>query len=325
MDRDHGRRLEAGAAAVLSADYQQAVQLLLRLVPTVFATDAFALKGGTAINLFLSPVSRLSVDLDLVFLPLGLSRGEALAAIGSELDGVRERAAATGLVVRAPGRLTGEDTLLLVSDGLTDVKIEVNRVFRGSVLPPLMVDLHPTAQEMFATHVTARLLTTAEVYAGKAVAALDRQHPRDLFDVWVRNHDDGYTSSDLDAFAVYLAGHNRPPHEILAGRDKPIEELYVTSLLGMTAGTIPSVAELRDTRRQLRRDVVERMSPQAKEFLTSFFGLSPTWDALPFDGLERLPALQWKLHNLNMFRSRRRADFERQNDELAALLSGCSR
>ena len=67
MDRDHGRRLEAGAAAVLSADYQQAVQLLLRLVPTVFATDAFALKGGTAINLFLSPVSRLSVDLDLVF------------------------------------------------------------------------------------------------------------------------------------------------------------------------------------------------------------------------------------------------------------------
>ena len=75
MDRDHGRRLEAGAAAVLSADYQQAVQLLLRLVPTVFSTDAFALKGGTAINLFLSPVSRLSVDLDLVFLPLGLSRG----------------------------------------------------------------------------------------------------------------------------------------------------------------------------------------------------------------------------------------------------------
>ena len=122
MDRDHGRRLEAGAAAVLSADYQQAVQLLLRLVPTVFSTDAFALKGGTAINLFLSPVSRLSVDLDLVFLPLGLSRGEALAAIDSELDGVRERAAATGLVVRAPGRLTGEDTLLLVSDGLTEVK-----------------------------------------------------------------------------------------------------------------------------------------------------------------------------------------------------------
>lgn len=42
MDRDHGRRLEAGAAAVLSADYQQAVQLLLRLVPAVFATEAFA-------------------------------------------------------------------------------------------------------------------------------------------------------------------------------------------------------------------------------------------------------------------------------------------
>ena len=149
--------------------------------------------------------------------------------------------------------------------------------------------------------------------------------PRDLFDVWVRNRDDRYTTGDLDVLAVYLAGHNRPPHEILAGRDKPLEELYVTSLLGMTAGTIPSVAELHDTRRRLRRDVVQRMSPQAKEFLTSFFGLSPTWDALPSPGLERLPALQWKLHNLEMFRSRRPSDFQRQNDELAALLSVCSR
>ena len=72
---------------MLIADYQRAVQLLLRLVPPVFATEAFALKGGTAINLFMAPVSRLSVDLDLVFLPLGLSRDEALASISSELDG----------------------------------------------------------------------------------------------------------------------------------------------------------------------------------------------------------------------------------------------
>lgn len=67
------------------------------------------------------------------------------------------------------------------------------------------------------------------------------------------------------------------------------------------------------------------MSPQVKEFLTSFFGLSPTWDALPFAGLERLPALQWKLHNLEMFRSRHPTDRQRQKDELAALLSVCSR
>jgi hypothetical protein len=121
---------------MLTADYQRAVQLLLRLVPPVFATEAFALKGGTAINLFMAPVSRLSVDLDLVFLPLVLSRDEALAAISNELHGVRERATSIGLSVRAPRRITGDDTQLLVSDGQVEVKIEVNQIFRGSVLPP---------------------------------------------------------------------------------------------------------------------------------------------------------------------------------------------
>jgi hypothetical protein len=117
---------------MLSAEYERVVQLLLRLVPVVFATDAFALKGGTAINLFLTPVSRLSVDLDLVFLPLRPSREEALASIDWELNGIRLRAASLGLSVRAPGRLSGDDTQLLVSDGQSEVKIEVNQVFRSS-------------------------------------------------------------------------------------------------------------------------------------------------------------------------------------------------
>jgi hypothetical protein len=118
-------------------------------MPPVFATEAFALKGGTAINLFMAPVARLSRD-------------EELATIGSELDGIRERATSIGLGVRAPRRLTGDDTQLLVSDG----QIEVNQIFRGSVLPPRMVDLHPTAQNMFATDVTARFGSLAGTSRG---------------------------------------------------------------------------------------------------------------------------------------------------------------
>ncbi len=305
---------------MLNPEYQRTVQLLLRLVPPVFATEVFALKGGTAINLFMAPVSRLSVDLDLVFLPLGLSREEALAAIGSELDGVRDRVTTMGLSVRAPRRLTGDDTQLLISDSQTEVKIEVNQIFRGSVLPTHMMDLHPIARDIFATNVTARLLATSEVYAGKAVAALDRQHPRDLFDVWVHDREVGFTSDDLDVFAVYLAGHNRPPHEILAGRDKPLAELYASALVGMASGLNPSAEELEETRRVLRRDVLQRMSPPARKFLSSFFALTPDWNALPFADLEQLPALQWKLHNLEKFKSCRPEEFDRQNDELRALL-----
>jgi len=180
---------------MLSAGYQQAVQLLLRLVPMAFASDAFALKGGTAINLYLSAVPRLSVDLDLVFLPLGLARDEALAAIGVELDEVRERATASGLRVRSTRQIVGDDRQLLVSDGEIEVKVEVNQIFRGSVLPPLIVSLHPAAEEMFATDVAARLLAPSEVYAGKAVAALDRQHPRDLFHVWMHNQSSGFAAA----------------------------------------------------------------------------------------------------------------------------------
>jgi len=127
-------------------------------------------------------------------------------------------------------------------------------------------------------------------------------------------------SSDLDVFAVYLAGHNRPPHEILAGRDKPLADLYATSLVGMSSGKTASVEELDETRRQLRRDVVRRMSPQARKFLTSFFALDPVWDALPVAGLEQLPALQWKQRNLEVFRARRPRDFAAQYEALNRLL-----
>lgn len=306
---------------MLSPGYQQAVQLLLRLVPMVFASDAFALKGGTAINLYMSAVPRLSVDLDLVFLPLGLTRDEALAAIGAELDDVRERAFAAGLRVRTTRQVAGDDRQLLVSDGETEVKVEVNQVFRGTVLPPRIVSLHPAAEEMFATDVAARLLAPAEVYAGKAVAALDRQHPRDLFDIWMRNQSSGFTTEDLDVFAAYLAGHNRPPHEVLDGRDKPLAGLYETALIGMATGSIPSIEALEETRERLRREVRERMSPEAKQFLMSFFALEPDWTALPFADLPRLPALMWKQRNLGTFRVRRPDEFARQNEELARLLA----
>jgi predicted nucleotidyltransferase component of viral defense system len=47
--------------------YLDAVRLLLAVAPSIFRQAGFALKGGTAINLFLRDMQRLSVDLDLVF------------------------------------------------------------------------------------------------------------------------------------------------------------------------------------------------------------------------------------------------------------------
>ncbi len=47
--------------------YLDTARLLTQVAPFVFAQGVFALKGGTAINLFIRDMPRLSVDLDLVF------------------------------------------------------------------------------------------------------------------------------------------------------------------------------------------------------------------------------------------------------------------
>ncbi|TCQ91865.1 nucleotidyltransferase AbiEii toxin of type IV toxin-antitoxin system [Rahnella sp. JUb53] len=57
--------------------YYRQVQLLLQLLPFIAKHDCFALKGGTAINLFIRNFPRLSVDIDLVYLPV-LDREESL-------------------------------------------------------------------------------------------------------------------------------------------------------------------------------------------------------------------------------------------------------
>ncbi len=305
---------------MLSPNYQSAVELLLRVVPLVFQTETFALKGGTAINLYLTAAPRLSVDLDLVFLPTDIPREQALSAITDELSALQARVITAGLRARSLGQVIGQDRQLLVSDGKAEIKIEVNQVFRGSALPPTSLDLHPKAQALFEVSAPARLLDSREIYAGKVVAALDRQHPRDLFDIWSRNQSSSFTSDDIDLVSVYIAGHNRPPHEILASRNKPLQLSYENSFVGMTADLPPAVQTLADTREDLRRTVRSLMSPQARQFLTTFFACEPEWGALPFTQLSGLPALQWKLQNLELFRSRRPQEFRRHNDQLAAIL-----
>ena len=59
-----GRR--ASGAQAVNQIYLETARLLTRVAPLVLADDTFALKGGTAINLFVRDMPRLSVDLDLV-------------------------------------------------------------------------------------------------------------------------------------------------------------------------------------------------------------------------------------------------------------------
>lgn len=65
--------------------YHAQVELLVRVLPQIAEEDIFALKGGTAINLFYRDLPRLSVDIDLTYLPIK-TRQESLAEINEGMS-----------------------------------------------------------------------------------------------------------------------------------------------------------------------------------------------------------------------------------------------
>ena len=69
--------------------YRAQVELLIRCLPAVASAPDFAIKGGTAINLFLRNMPRLSVDIDLTYLPIS-DRDTALTGIRTQLAKITE-------------------------------------------------------------------------------------------------------------------------------------------------------------------------------------------------------------------------------------------
>ena len=184
--------------------YRQQVALLTRAIPFVATEEIFALKGGTAINLFVRDMPRLSVDIDLTYLPIA-NRATSLAAIDAALLRIKER-----IEQGIPGakvnisRSANEDivTKLIVRSQGVQIKIEVTPVLRGVVYDPVIASVSPAVQEAFG-FAEMRMVSFADLYAGKIVAALDRQHPRDLFDVRDLLANEGISDELRRAFLVY--------------------------------------------------------------------------------------------------------------------------
>lgn len=298
--------------------YADTVRLLLSVAPIVFENDVFALKGGTALNLFLHDLPRLSVDIDVVHVPWRMPRQEALTAIADGLDAIASKARRRGWQTRAVGGSEGESKLL-VEDPASQVKIEVNTVFRGTVLPVQSRPLVPAAAADFATEFSLPTLAPDELYGGKLVAALDRQHPRDLFDVHVMFESGGLGEGAVECFVTYLAGHNRPIHEVLFGNDKDIAAEFRGQFSGMTRESV-ALDTLIHARARLREELPARLTDRRRHFLVGLARAEPDWSLLTCAHASELPALRWKLENLERFRARRPADFERQADQLESLL-----
>lgn len=301
----------------MNETYIATARLLVEIAPVVFESGAFALKGGTAINLFLREMPRLSVDLDLVFTDHRTPRAEALVAINEALRTVRAQLTKRGFKVQARSAADmGETTLLVERDGLS-VKVEVNTVIRGTVHPIQIIGLSRTAGDGLMADLELPLLSTDEIYGGKLVAAMDRQHPRDLFDVTELFAHGGITPGIRRAFVVYLASHNRTIHEVLFPTPKDIRLAYENSFVGMTTEPV-TLESLLQTRERLFRDLPTALDANERQFLQTLVRVEPDWSLLDIPHLKDLPAIRWRLQNLQEFSRKSPDRFRALADSLDA-------
>lgn len=296
---------------MLDPHYEAQVRLLLRCLPEISRQRCFALKGGTAINFFVRDLPRVSVDIDLTYLPLK-ARHDALQEIHDTLISIKD-----DIEQRIPGSRILESrseeyvVRLLVSTDDAVVKVEPNLTLRGSIHTPQDRDLCLAAQEHFEAFVSVQTLSMADLYGGKLCAALDRQHPRDLFDVKLLLDDTGITPEIRRAFVVYLAGHDRPMSELLAPRLQDIGQLYADQFIGMTRSEV-SLGDLLQIQQNLAKTLVRTLDDDEKQFLVSVKRGKPEWDRLGIDHLAQLPAIQWKLINIRkMDSAKHKAALER--------------
>lgn len=285
--------------------YKQA-ELVLRILPDILVEESFALKGGTAINFFFRDLPRLSVDIDLTYLPL-TDRGKALQDIHDALQRIADRLKRKQPGAKITPRISRETSLLIgliVMRNNATVKIEPNAIMRGMVYPTQIRPLTRRAQELFEFHIEARSLSLADLYGGKICAALDRQHPRDLYDIHLLFRAEGITDEIRRAFIVYLICQPRPILEILNPSIVDIRRTFENEFLGMVLEPV-TCDLLKEERRRLIAEIKTGLTDKEKIFIVSLKEGKPRWDLIGLAGIERLPAIRWKLLNIEKMTPRK--------------------
>ncbi|MEK6211909.1 MAG: nucleotidyl transferase AbiEii/AbiGii toxin family protein [Pseudomonadota bacterium] len=300
--------------------YIDTARLLTQVAPLVFADNVFALKGGTAINLFVRDMPRLSVDLDLVFVEHRLDRDAALARINEAIRNTVDRLKKRGFQTHAATVTDAGETKLFVRRDKLEVKVEVNFVLRGTVHPIRAASLTSKAKEALLADLELPVVSLEDLYGGKLVAALDRQHPRDLFDVMQLFLHEGITPGIRRSFVVYLASHNRPIHEVLFPTLRDISGDYENTFRGMTAEPVELDALL-SVRERMVAELQAGVDAEEREFLLSLARNEPNWTLLGIEHLEQLPGIRWKLTNLERLAKANPKKLNAQAQELERLLN----
>lgn len=278
-------------------DYFRQVALLVKVLPTVAREKAFALKGGTAINLFVRDLPRLSVDIDLTYLPVR-SRDESLDEIAAVFERLSEalRGQSRDIVVQKASSMMGSETRLLVRQGDCAIKVETSPVARGVVHATRMMQATETVQAQFG-FVEVQAVSFEDLFAGKIVAALDRQHPRDLYDIHLLLEAEGMSHDLFRTFLVYAASSRRPLHELLVPNLKQIDDVYSREFVGMTRTPVDLKALYR-ARSELISEIQSQIDESVARFLLSVHDGAADFSLIGLSHAGGLPAIRWKQQNL---------------------------
>lgn len=277
--------------------YRQKVELLLRILPFVTDEECFAIHGGTAINLFVKDLYRLSVDIDVTYIPIE-DRNTSLLRINEALERISDRVKRTFRDVRVFPRL--DISKITCESRGCQVKIEVNQTKRGLVCgDAILYPLCEKAQEMFGMEVDARIVSLPQLYGGKISAALSRQHPRDLFDI---KQMDIPLTDVKEGLIFCLLGSDRPIHESFAPNLIDQHEAMERQFSGMSE--IPfTYNDFEATREKLVNDVNSVMTEDDRRFLIGFEELSVDWENSPYSSFKEYPSVRWKMQNLQKLKA----------------------
>mgnify|MGYP006440725837 CR=1 FL=1 len=296
--------------------YEKQVELLLDVIEIALQDKRVALKGGTAINLFHRNFPRYSVDLDLCYLPLEDRKTTFLnihAILKKVISDVENN---FPYRVRPSCPLNGQkEAKLYVTNKDIEIKIEPNFTLRGSLFNPENKTLVEAAASHFRRETTIKCLSMADTYGGKLCAALDRQHPRDFFDVKYLFENEGITDEIKDSFLFYLISSNRPIDEILRPKRKDFSFEYEKQFKDMSQVTV-SIDELRETRENLIKSIIEKLNDSDKEFLKSFVSGRPDWSLVKYPKIKDYPSIKWKLLNQEKMNPDAKRDYIERIDNL---------
>jgi len=289
---------------MIKQSYRAQVDLLLQAIPHVAKEECFALKGGTAINMFIWYMPRLSVDIDLTYIPFD-DRNTAMANISTALDRIKEaiEKSIPNCTVRLIPQSDGQETKITCQTKNAQIKIEVNTTMRGHVFNPENMDIADAVEEEFGRFVSMNVVNQAELFGGKICAALDRQHPRDLFDISRLFETTGITKEIMQGFIICLLSSPRPIHEMINPNILDQRHAFETQFAGMTE--IPfSYEDFEVTREKLIKEINAGFTDTDRDFLLSFTNAEPDWSLFPYDKIKDLPAVKWKLLNIEKLKTK---------------------